>query len=330
MTMFTWRKLARLVFASVASASIAPSAMAQQAARPSQITLVVPFAAGGATDIVSRLVAQKFTQQTGVSVVVENVGGAGGVPGAQRVMRGKPDGSVLLMGTVSTHAINPLMAAKPPYDPEKDFTPISLLAVVPNVLIVNPKLAVKDVKELVAFLKAEPDRHSYATSGNGTPPHLSGELFKSLAGVKMSHLPYRGGGPAMNDLVAGHVQIMFDVLSGAAEFIRSGSARGIAVTTKERVPAFPGIPTVAEAGLPGYETYTWNAIFGPPGVPAAIVAKLNAELRRVVADTDIKKRLADLSAVTVGSSAEELAAQIKVELAKWRPVIEAAGLKQAQ
>ena len=329
MTQLTRRSFSFGLTVAASKVALSP-ALAQQPLLPGQITLVVPFAAGGATDIVSRLVGQKFTAQTGVSVIIENVGGAGGVPGAQRVQRGKPDGSILLMGTLSTHAINPLMAANPPYDPEKDFTPVSLLAVVPNVLLVNPKLEVKSVKDLIAFLKASPDKHAYATSGNGTPPHLSGELFKTMGGVQMSHLPYRGGGPAMNDLVAGHVSIMFDVLSGAAEFIRSGAARALAVTTKTRVPVFPDVPTVDEAGLPGYETYTWNAIFGPPGIPVATVDKLNAELRAVVADDGIKRRLAELSAVTVGSSPAELAKQIRDELAKWQPVISAAGLKPAQ
>jgi tripartite-type tricarboxylate transporter receptor subunit TctC len=206
----------------------------------------------------------------GQQVVVENVVGAGGNVGAARVAKAEPDGYTMLMGTVATHALNPLMLKRKPYDPVADFAPISLLAVIPNVLVVNPKLPATSVKELIALLKAEPDKYNYASSGLGTPLHLSGELFKSMAGVKMQHIPYRGSGPALNDVVAGQVPIQFDNLPSASEFIKAGSLRGLAVTTKERAPSFPDIPTVAEAGLPGYETYTWNALFAPPGTPRPI------------------------------------------------------------
>ncbi|TDR94766.1 tripartite-type tricarboxylate transporter receptor subunit TctC [Enterovirga rhinocerotis] len=292
------------------------------------VTLVVPFAAGGSTDVLSRIVARRLSEKTGLSVVVENVGGAGGTIGAGRVARAEPDGSTILMATVATHALNPLMAKERPYDPVADFAPVSLLATVPNVLLVNPKVPVKSVQELIALLKAEPGKYSYASSGVGTPLHLSGELFKVLTGVKMEHVPYRGGGPAMTDLIGGQVPIMFDVLSGAAGFVRNGSVRALAVTTRTRVGSFPDLPTIAESGVPDYETYTWNAVFGPAKLPQPIVEFLSRELQAVIAEPAIRERLSDLSAVPVGSDPAGLAAQVKSELEKWAPVIAAAGLKQ--
>ena len=291
------------------------------------ITLVVPFAAGGATDVVSRLVARKLSEQIGQSIVIENVTGAGGVVGAARVARAAPDGTSLLMGTISTHTINPLMARQPPYDPVKDFTPISMVAIVPNVLLVSAQVKAKNVGELIALIRAEPGKFSYGSSGVGTPPNLSGELFKVQAKVQMEHIPYRGGAPAMNDLIGGQIPILFDVLSGAAPFIKSGAARAIGVTTKTRSPSFPDLPTIAEQGLPDFETYTWNAVFGPPGLPPDMTERLSAELRKAVADPEIQRRLRDLSADPVQSTPRQLAAQLQQELVKWQPIIEAAGLK---
>lgn len=291
------------------------------------ITLVVPFAAGGATDVVSRHLAKKVTDKIGVPIVVENVAGGGGVVGAAKVVRGNKDGSFLLMGTVATHAINPLARAIPPYDPIKDFTPISLVATVPNVILVNPNLKVQNLKELIALLKAEPGKYSYGTSGVGTPPHLSGELFKLMAGVDMAHVPYRGGGPAMIDLISGQIPILFDVITGAASHIRSGSARAIAITTATRSSSFPNFPTVAESGLPGYETYTWNAIFGPAGMPRGVVDSLSREFQKAVAEPDVQEKLRELSANPVGSNPEALATHVKSEIDKWGSVIKSIGLK---
>lgn len=310
-----------------AAAQAGPPPASSPAWPSGTITLIVPFAAGGATDVVSRVVAKALSERIGRTIVVENLGGAGGITGAQRLIRSAPDGSALLMGTVATHAIVPLMNKQPPYDPGRDFAPISLCAIVPNVLLVNQKVPARNVADLVALLKADPGKYSYGSSGVGTPLHLSGELFKSLAGVSMEHVPYRGGGPAMVDLLAGNIPIMFDVLSGAAGTIRAGSVRALAVTTKERSPAFPDVPTIAESGLPGYETYTWNAVFGPAGMAPALVARFADELRAVVADGEVRTRLAELSAVPVGSTPGELAAQVATENAKWAPIVQAAGLR---
>jgi tripartite-type tricarboxylate transporter receptor subunit TctC len=325
----TRRRFGGYVAAAAAGLSMS-RAKAQTPLPKGPITLVVPFAAGGATDVVSRLVAQQVSEQIGVSILIENVGGAGGVLGAKRVARAAPDGSTLLMATISTHTINPLMAKEAPYDPVADFTPISMVATVPNVLLVNPNIKATNVKELVALLKQNPGKYSYGSSGVGTPPNLSGELFKMQAGVDMQHVPYRGGAPAMNDLIAEQIPILFDVLSGAAPFIKAGSARALAVTMKTRSRSFPDIPTVAESGLPEYETYTWNAVFGPPKMPGVTAERLSEELRKAVANPDIQKKLVELSAEPVGSTAGELAGQLKAEIAKWQPIIEKVGLKGSQ
>jgi tripartite-type tricarboxylate transporter receptor subunit TctC len=318
----------REALASAAGAALAAASPASaQAPFPSRpITLVVPFAAGGSTDVVARLVAQKMSEGLGQQVVVENVAGAGGNVGAARVAKAEPDGYQILMATVATHALNPLMLKRKPYDPVTDFAPISLLAIVPNVLVVNPQFPAKTVQELVALLKANPGKYNYASSGIGTPLHLSGELFKSLSGTQMQHIAYRGAGPALNDVVANQVPIMFDNLPSASEFIKAGTLRGVAVTTKERVPSFPDMPTIAEGGLAGYETYTWNALFGPKGTPPAIVERLQAEAVKAVRDPGLQERLKAFSATVVGSTPDALAEHVKAEIAKWTPVVRDAGV----
>ena len=309
---------------SLAAAAAAPASAQTFPQRP--ITLVVPFAAGGSTDVVARLVAQKMSEGLGQQVIVENVAGAGGNLGAARVSKADPDGYTILMATVATHALNPLMLRRKPYDPVTDFAPISLLAIVPNVLVVNPNVPAKTVKELLDLLKANPTKYNYASSGIGTPLHLSGELFKSLGGVQMQHIAYRGSGPALNDVVAGQVPIQFDNLPSASEFIKAGTLRALGVTTKERAPSFPDVPTIAEAGLPGYETYTWNALFAPKGTPKPIVDRLNAEAVKAVQDPGLQERLKAFSATVVGGTPEALTEHVKAEIAKWTPVVRDAGV----
>lgn len=311
----------------LAAASMPLPTLAQSPYPTRPITLVVPFAAGGSTDVVGRLIAQKMGDLLGQQMVVENVVGAGGNVGAARVVKAAPDGYTILMGTVATHALNPLILKRKPYDPVTDFSPISLLAVVPNVLVVNPNLPVKNVQELIALLKADPTKYDYASSGLGTPLHLSGELFKSLAGVQMKHIPYRGSGPALNDVVAGQVPIQFDNLPSASEFIKAGSLRGLAVTTKERAPSFPDLPTIAESGLPEYETYTWNALFAPPNTPPDIIKVLNEAAHKALADPTVVERMKQFSAKITASTPTELAEHVKSEIAKWTPVVKAAGIQ---
>ncbi|PZU24494.1 MAG: ABC transporter substrate-binding protein [Shinella sp.] len=301
---------------------LAANAPASAAGFPErQVTLVVPFAAGGSTDVVARIIAQKMSEDLGQQVIVQNIAGAGGNLGADNVARADADGYTILMGTVATHALNPLILKSTPYDAEKDFAPVSLLVVVPNVLVVNPELPAKNVEELLALLKGAPDQYSYASSGNGTPLHLSGELFKSMAGVEMVHIPYKGSGPALNDVIANQVPIMFDNLPSSSGHIKAGTLRALAVTTKERAASFPDIPTVAESGIPGYETYTWNALFAPAGTPAEVIARLNQSANTALKDPAVAERMKEFSATIVGSTPEELGAHVKAEIAKWTPVV---------
>lgn len=289
------------------------------------VTLVIPFAAGGSTDVVGRIVAEKMGEKLGQQVVVENVGGAGGSLGATQVARAQPDGYTILMGTVATHALNPLILKQKPYDPVEDFAPVSLLVIVPNVLAVNPELPVHSVQELIDLAKKEPGTLAYASSGNGTPLHFSGELFKHMAGVDIQHVPYKGSGPALTDVLGNQVPIIFDNLPSASGHFSSGGLRPLGVTTAERAPSFPDIPAIAET-LPGYETYTWNALFAPKGTPPEVVAELNAAAVAAMADPAVAARMKEFSAEIVASSPEALSEHVKAEIAKWTPVVEEAGI----
>jgi len=327
MTFTALTRRAALVLAGTALSALSFGHQANAQTFPDRtITLVVPFAAGGSTDVVGRVVAQKMGDILGQQAVVENVAGAGGNLGADRVARADPDGYTILMGTVATHALNPLILKQKPYDPEKDFSPVSLLVIVPNVLVVNPKLEVNSVAELIELLKKDPDKYSYASSGNGTPLHLSGELFNSMAGVKMQHVPYKGAGPALNDLLGNQISIMFDNLPSSSSHIKGGTLKALGITTKERAPSFPDVPTVAET-VPGYETYTWNALFAPAGTPPEVVAKLNEAANTALKDPAVAGRMKDFSATIVGSTPEELGKHVTAELAKWSPVVKAANIQ---
>lgn len=315
-----------VVAALVAAAFVSAPARAQDfPAKP--VTLVVPFAAGGSTDLVARTVAQAMSTHLGQQVLVDNKGGAGGNLGASFVAKAAPDGYTILMGTIATHALVASLYAKPPFDPVKDFTPVAWLVTVPNVLTVNKDYPAKDVKELIARLKEKPGEELYSSSGNGTPLHLSGELFKTMAGVDMVHVPYQGSGPALVDAISGAVPINFDNLPSSTEHIRAGTLRALAVTTKTRAPNFPDIPTMEEAGVPGYETNTWNALFAPAGTPPEVVAKLNEAANAALKDETVAKRLGEVGATEVGGSPEKLAEHVKTEIARWKPVIEASGAR---
>lgn len=282
------------------------------------VTLVIPFAAGGSTDVVGRIVAERMSQELGQQVVVQNVGGAGGSLGAQQVAKADADGYTILMGTVATHALNPLILKQKPYDPVADFAPVSLLVLVPNVLAVHPDVPAQTVQELIDLAKAEP--LAYASSGNGTPLHLSGELFKSMAEVDITHIPYKGSGPALTDVLGNQVPIIFDNLPSASGHISSGKLRALGVTTAERAPSFPDVPAIAET-LPGYETYTWNALFAPAGTPAEAIETLNKAAVTAMADPAVAARMAEFSATIVASSPEELAEHVAAEMTKWEPVV---------
>jgi tripartite-type tricarboxylate transporter receptor subunit TctC len=310
---------------SFASALVTP-ALAQDSFPSKPINLVVPFAPGGSTDLVGRIVAEAMSQQLGQQVLVVNQAGAGGVLGATAVADAAPDGYTILMGTIATHALSASLYTTPPFDPVADFAPISLLVTVPNVLLVNPEFPASNVEELIAELRSKPQEYAYASSGNGTPLHLSGEVFKSMAGVDMVHVPYQGSGPALVDAISGAVPIIFDNLPSASEHMKGGTLRPLAVTTLQRSPSFPDLPTMDEAGVPGYETNTWNALFAPAGTPPEVVAKLNQAAVAAVKDPAVGARLTEVGAVVVGSTSDELLAYVQSEVQRWAPVIAAAGV----
>jgi tripartite-type tricarboxylate transporter receptor subunit TctC len=287
----------------------------------------VSFAAGGPTDQVARIMSAKLTELLGQTFVIENKTGAGGNLGAADVAKAAPDGYQLLMATVSTHAINPGLYKKMPYDPVRDFAPVAQVGVTPCVLAVNPSLPVKDVKELIALLKANPGKYSYGSSGMGSILHLCGEQFKTAAGgLDMVHVPYRGSAPMMADLVGGQIAIAFDALPTVLPQVNAGKIRAIGGAMATRARAMPDLPTLQEQGVSGYECYTWNAFLAPAQTPAPIVAVLSDAINKALADPGVLKRLQDAGVdPTPGSSPEKLAEFIKAELAKWAPIIRASG-----
>jgi tripartite-type tricarboxylate transporter receptor subunit TctC len=319
--------IALLSLAAIAvSMSFSPSAQAQPF--PSKpLRIVVPFPAGGTTDVLARAVAQKLTETLGQPVVVDNRPGAGGNIGAELVAKSPPDGYTLLMGTVGTHAINPGLYPKMPYDHVRDFAPVILVAGVPNVLVVNPSLPVNSVQELIAYAKANPGKLNFASSGNGTSIHLSGELFKTMAGVQIMHVPYKGSAPALQDMVGGQVQLMFDNLPSSLALIKGGKLKALAVTSSARAAALPDVPTMAESGLPGFEASSWFGLLAPAGTPQPAIAKLNAEVARWLASPEAKEKLLAQGAIAAGGTPEDFARHIAAETAKWQKVVKESGAK---
>ena len=304
-------------------AGTAPVAAADYPTKP--IRIVVPFPPGGTTDILARAVAQKLSETWNQQVIVDNRPGAGGNIGADIVAKAAPDGYTLVMGTVGTHAINPNLYARMPYDHVKDFAPVILVAGVPNVLVVNPSLPVHSVKELIDYAKANPGKLNFASSGNGTSIHLSGELFKTMAGVQMTHVPYKGSAPALADLMGGQVQLMFDNLPSSLGLIKGGKLRAVAVTSSARAAALPDVPTIAESGLPGFEASSWFGVLAPAGTPHDIVAKLNAAIAAWLATPDAKEKLLAQGAIAAGGTPEDFAKHIDRETSKWAKVVKASG-----
>ena len=308
--------------------TLAATAAQAQAYPARPIRFVVPYAPGGPLDLIARAIGQKLTEATGQAVVVDNKPGAGGNIGADIVAKAAPDGYTIVMGAVATHAINPTLYPKIPYDPVKDFTPVAMVAVVPNVLVVNPALPVKSVKELIDFAKAKPSSLNFASGSTGSTGHLAGELFNALAGVQMVHIPYKGGAPAMADLLAGQVQLMFDNLANALPQVKAGKLRALAVTTAQRSAFAPDLPTLAEAGVPGFDLTTWFGIFLPGNAPRDIVLRLNTEINKALNAPDMKDRLEKMGAEPpANNTPERFAAFIKVEFDKYARVIKASGAK---
>jgi tripartite-type tricarboxylate transporter receptor subunit TctC len=292
--------------------------------------MVVPYPPGGPTDVQARVVAEKLGSILGQPVVVENRGGAGGMLGSKLVAQAAPDGYTLLMGASGPQAIGPLMVQTPMYDPIKDFTPISLVSYSPMMLIVNPKLPVKSVKDLIDLAKQKPGTLNYGSYGPGTMAHLAGALFDSMAGVKMTHVPYKGSAPAMVALLGGEIDLMFDTIITALPHVKGGKVRALAVTKPTRSSAVPDLPTVAESGLPGFEAVSWIGLMGPAGMPQEAVDQLSSAMVKALADPGVRERLAQAGAEPVGSDAATFAKQMKSELARWEPVVKAAGLYHSQ
>jgi tripartite-type tricarboxylate transporter receptor subunit TctC len=291
------------------------------------IKWIVPFAPGGTTDILARTIGEKLSVALGQPVVVENKPGAGGGLGADFVAKAAPDGYTILGGTISTHAINASLYKDLPYDPVKDFVAVTLIARVPNMLVVNNDVPAKTVAELIALMKKNPGTYTFASSGNGTSQHLSGELFKSMAGVDMQHIPYKGSPPALQDVMGGSVTMTFDNITTAWPLAKSGKLRALGVTTAKRSPAAPDVPTLAEAGLTGYEIGSWQGVFAPAGTPPAIIKRLNTEIVKIINLPDVQEKLLLLGAEPVGNSSEEFTVLVKAEGAKWGDIVKKSGAK---
>ena len=298
------------------------STTAQTTPWPSKpVTIIVPFAAGGGTDIGSRIVAQRLSQLWGQSVVVDNRGGAGGNVGLEVVSRAKPDGYTLLTGNVGTQSINPTLYKKLSYNPDTAFTPIGLFAELPFVLAVTPTLAAKNVKELVALAKARPGQLTYASSGNGGSPHLSAETFKIATGTHILHIPYRGGGPAMIDLISGNVDMIFVSVLETSAHIKAGKLRALAISSKSRVPALPDVPTLEEAGVKGAESGSWIGLLAPADTPKDIVEKISKDLQQVLAMPDVQQQLVAQGALAKGGTPAEFAQLIASDRKRYAKII---------
>jgi tripartite-type tricarboxylate transporter receptor subunit TctC len=290
------------------------------------IKIIVPFAAGGGTDAITRVLAQEMAKDLGGSMIIENKPGASTIIGAQVVASAEPDGYTLLMGSFA-HAVNPSLNPKMPFDPDKDFAPIALVARSPNIAVVNPKSSFRSIADLIAAAKAEPDKISYGTFGTGTSAHLAGEMFKRMAGVNMTMVPYKGSAPAITDLIGGQIQVMFATVASAASLIEDGQLRALAVTSAERSPAFPQLPTVAETGLPGFEAETWYGLLAPAKTPPDIIERLNKSAARAVQADAFKKLSVNEGLVLIAAPPQEFGRYYRSEVERWRKVIEQAGIK---
>jgi tripartite-type tricarboxylate transporter receptor subunit TctC len=321
----TWCVLLGLVLATGLAAGSGTAQTAKFPDRP--IKILVGFSAGGGTDVVARILAQKVSESIGQTVVVENRPGASGIIAGEAVAKSAADGYTLMMGSQTTYAVAPTLYKKDSLDPARDFAGVAMSAISPLVLVVHPSVTAQSVKDVIAMAKAKPGTVYFGSGGLGTTPHMTGELFSSVAGIQLTHVPYRGEAPAINDLIGGQIPLMFANLSAVIGNIRAGQLRALAVTSTQRAPAAPEIPTVAEAGLPGFEAATWFALVAPAGTPPDVLARLNAEVKRALAQPDVKQRFADLGMTAEDSTPAGLDAYIKSEIAKWTKVIKDANIR---
>ena len=322
----------RRLIASAGALPFASAVFAQSAWPNKPVRIIVPFAAGGTTDILARALAPELGKAFGQTFIVDNKPGAGGNIGADMIAKSAPDGYNLLMGTVGTHAINAALYPKMPFDPVKDFVPISLVAGVPNVLVMNPAKAeaakINNVADLIRYAKANPGKLNMASSGNGTSIHLSGELFKTMTGTYMVHFPYRGSGPALLDLIGGTMDLMFDNLPSALPQIKAGKLKALAVTSATRSAAVPELPTIAESGpVKGFEASSWFGLLAPAGTPADIVTRVQQETAKALQSAALKERLLSQGAIPSGNTSAEFAKFMAAETAKWAQVVKASGAK---
>ncbi|HLL28178.1 MAG TPA: tripartite tricarboxylate transporter substrate binding protein [Xanthobacteraceae bacterium] len=298
----------------LAVALVAPGAAEDWPARP--ITIIVPFAPGGTTDIVARIVSQPLGERLGQNVIIENIGGAGGTLGAGQAAKASTDGYTIFMATIA-HTIAPSIYKSLPYDFQKDFDPVTVVAYVPNIVIVNPAVPAKTIAELIVYIRANPGKVNYGSAGIGSTEHLSGELMAAMAKLKMVHVPYKGGAPMMADLIAGHIEMAIETSGSASAHIKSGGVRALAVSTARRSPAFPDLPTLAEAGLPDYDVKTWYGLLVPQGTPPGIRDRLYKEVSEILRSPDIAKRLSDIGAEPGGDTPVAFADFIRSETEKW-------------
>jgi tripartite-type tricarboxylate transporter receptor subunit TctC len=311
----------KTLLALLAAVALAVAGFAAAQSFPTKpIRLIVTYPPGGGADLMARLLAPKMGEALGATVIVENKAGASGQIGAMEVLHAAPDGHTLLFDA-SSFAVNPSLYAKLPYDPMKQFVPITVVALFPNMLVVNPSFPAKSVKDVIAMAKAKPGALAFASSGNGSAQHLAGELFKQKAGVDMTHVPYKGGGPALNDVMGGQIPMYFANMASGLPHVKAGKLRALAITGSKRSPALPDVPTIAETGLPGYEVYEWNAIFAPAGTPAPTIAKISAAVQKAMQAPEFRDRLALLGGEPAGYSPEEAARFVHDQAALWGKVV---------
>ena len=304
-----------------------PDALHAQSYPSRSVTLIVPSAAGGGTDTIARLIGDQLSKQLGQGFVVENRTGAGMLVGTTAAAKAAPDGHTLLVGLTGNMSVNSSLFAKLPYDPLADFTPVAMLANYPFLVVVNNDLPAKSIKELVALLKSQPAKIDYASAGNGTGQHLAPELFKMMTGTEMGHVPYRGAQPAYQDVISGRVPVFFDNMSTAMSLAKSGKVHALAITSKKRSALMPELPTVDEAGVPGYEYHTWFGLWAPKGTPQPIVEKLHAEVQKALSDPTVQQRIAATAGEPSHMAPKDIEPFVKAEIAKWAEVVKRAGIK---